>query len=773
MPKLVLTEEDKIALTSIVKHFEDEDRSTRDRQIRSWRRLKLLWDGFQRVWYSEVAHDWRIWDEQQDNDSNQQDYYNKPINVFRAYLESIIAALSINIPSVKCYPDDADSSLDILTAKAGDKIGELISRHNDVSLLWLHALYIYCTEGMVACYNYTKEDEKYGKFNLPKYEDQELNKTTSACPDCGTVLDERIDEAEENKYDPDNDDIAAQDALNNGQMLCPQCLAEIDPSYTVTKVIVPRIVGQTSQAKSRQLMEIYGGLYVKVANYAKVQKDTPYLIWSYETNYALARDRYKNIREQIQPGMGNPGEPYSKWGRNNPQYYGEMPTDSVTIRNTWLRPAAFEILQPDTCDRLKKKFPNGCKVVHVEQEFAEACNESLDDHWTLTNNPLSDFVYFDPIGLLLTSIQEITNDLTSLTLQTIEHGIPQTFADPDVLNFPGYSKMETTPGAIYPAKPKSGKSLNDAFYEVKTSTLSTEVLPFGNQIQQFGQLVSGATPSIFGGQLSGGSNTASEYSMSRSQALQRLQTTWKMFTFWWRDIYGKVIPAYIKCVQDQEDEKFVQKDSMGNFCNILIRKSELEGKIGSFEIETNENLPMTWSQRKDVLMKLLEANNPEILAMLAQPENLPLIYEMIGIADFYVPGEDDRNKQYDEIKQLLNSEPIEQPPPDDAVLMAISSDQPPPEPVEVPSVEIDPLIDNNAIEFSICQKWIVSPAGQLAKLENQKGYKNVLLHAIAHKMAMMSDEMHAASNANGAAPLAKPKQDKQAPITEDKDVKTS
>lgn len=763
-----LTEEEKVDLTTLCKHFEDEDKSTRDRQIRSWRRLKLLWDGFQRVWYSETAHDWRIWDEQQDNDSNQQDYYNKPVNVFRAYLESIIAALSINVPSIKCYPDDADNALDLLTATAGDKIGELVSRHNDVSLLWLHALYIYCTEGMVACYTYTKEDEKYGKYKIPKYEDVEVNKSTATCPQCGAVLDERTDD----EFDPNDDDILAQDLAENGQVLCPQCEMEVDPSHSSSKVKITRVVGTTSAAKSRQCMEIFGGLYVKVANYAKCQKDTPYLIWSYETNYALARDRYKNIREKIQPGMSAP-DPYNRWGRNNPQYYGEMPTDSVTIRNTWLRPASFEILEPAKCDALKKKFPSGCKVVHVEQEFAEACNESLDDHWTLTNNPLSDFIYFDPIGLLLTSIQEITNDLVSLTLQTIEHGIPQTFADPDVLNFPGYSKMETTPGAIYPAKPKSGKGLKDAFYEVKTSTLSAEVMPFSNQIQQYGQLVSGATPSIFGGQLSGGSNTASEYSMSRSQALQRLQSTWKMFTFWWRDIYGKVIPAYIKCVQDQEDEKFVQKDSMGNFVNILIRKSELEGRIGSFEIETNENLPMTWSQRKDVVMKLLEANNPEILAMLAQPENLPLIYEMIGIADFYVPGEDDRNKQYDEIKQLLASEPIMQPPDPNTIEEAVASGGalPFPEDIELPSVPIDPEMDNNEIQFNICQKFAVSATGQLAKIENPKGYKNFLLHALAHKqqidMKMMAQQ---AAESAGAAPLAKPKQDKQAPVKENVNV---
>lgn len=768
MPKLVLTDEDKTDLGTLVKHFEEEDKSTRDRQIRSWRRLKLLWDGFQRVWYSEVAHDWRIWDEQQDNDSNQQDYYNKPVNIFRAYLESIIAALSINVPAIKCYPDDADNALDLLTASAGDKIGELISRHNNVTLLWLHALYIYCTEGMVACYNYTDEDEKYGTYNLPKYEDVELNKTTTSCSQCGTTIDETTTDQEKDEFDPDDDDIIAQDAVNSGKILCPECLAEVDPSYATSKVIVQRIIGITSKAKSRQCMEIYGGLYVKVPNYAKCQKDIPYLQFSYETNYALARDRYKDIREKISPGMASPGEPYARWGRNNPQYYGEMPTDSVTIKNTWIRPAGFEILAIEKCDRLKKKFPNGCHVTFVEQEFAEACNEDLDDHWTLTNNPLSDFLYFDPIGLLLTSIQEITNDLVSLTLQTIEHGIPQTFADPDVLNFPAYRNMETTPGAIYPAKPKSGKSIEESFYEVKTSSLSAEVLPFANQIQQFGQLVSGATPSIFGGQLSGGSNTASEYSMSRSQALQRLQSTWSMFTFWWRDIFGKVIPAYIKTVQD--DERTVEKDKMGNFVNILIRKSELEGKIGSFEIESNDNMPITWSQKKDVIMKLMEFNNPELLAMLAQPENLPLIYDMIGIADFYVPGEDDRNKQYDEIRQLLNSTPIPQPPDEQQALEAQATGQPPPPPTEVPSVEVDPLMDNHEVEFDICRKWAVSEAGRLAKIENEQGYKNVLLHAMEHKKYLIMQQ--APPDGQGAAPLPKPKQNKQAPITGDADVQT-
>lgn len=757
-----LTEEEQKDLKTVLDFFEDEDRATRDRQLRSWRRLKLLWDGFSRTWYSEVAHDWRVWDEQQVNDANQQDYYNKPINVFRAYLESIIAALSVSIPSVRCYPDDADNPLDLLTAKAGDKISELISSHNNVSLLWLHALYIYCTEGMVSCYTYTKEDDSFGTYEQKNHEDTEELHEMSMCPQCGTQIDETVVDAEKDEFDPNNEDSVAQYKLMKGQEMCPQCLADVDPEFNRSKVIVTRLVGTTTKAKARQCMEVYGGLYVKVANYAKCQADTPYLGFCYETSYTFAREWYPKLRDKIQPGMSNPSEPYARWGRTNPQYQGELPLNNVTVRNYWFRSAAFEVLDEDKCDKFKKKFPNGCKVVFIEQEFAEAVNESLDDHWTLTTNPLSDFIYFDPIGLLLTSIQEITNDLVSLTLQTIEHGIPQTFADSGVINLKAYSQMETVPGAIYAATPKTGKSMGDAFHEVKTATLSAEVLPFGSQIQEYGQLVSGAQPSLFGGQV-GGSGTASEYSMQRAQSLQRLQTTWKMFNVWWKQIYGKVIPAYIKTVQD--DQRTVKKDEFGGFVNELIRKADLEGKIGSVELESGENLPISWAQKRDVVMELLQSNNQQLVSLIAQPENLELLYEVLGVTELYIPGEDDRNKQYDEIKQLLDSEPIEQPPDPNAVMASLVDGAPEPPPVELPSVDVDPIIDNHEVEFEICRKWAISTAGQLAKTENPNGYKNVLLHAIMHKQLILSIPGEA-----GAAPLASPKQNKQAPITGDSNV---
>jgi len=784
MSKNIPEEDIQRLLKSVVDHFDKEDMAVRERQIRTWRRLKLFWEGFQKAWYSEVAHDWRIWDDLTDGDDVDQSYYDKPINVFRAYLESIIAALSVTVPPIKCFPDDADSTLDLSTAKAGDKIAQLVYRHNDVPLLWLHALFIYCTEGMVACYSYPKSDEKYGTYEKKNYESVDEQHQYTRCPNCGFEINDEVitpemqpqldalkakAELNRDKYAPDNEDIIIQDELqNNEEDLCPACLMQIAPELQRETLVVTRLVGVTQEPKTRVCLEAYGGLYVKVANYAMKQADTPYLIYAYETHYALAIERYAHLHgknaltaKKIAAATG-PRDPYEQWGRLSPQYQGEYPLNTVTIRNCWLRPSAFNILgSKEDVDLLKKKYPNGAKVVLVNDEFAEACNEALDDCWTLTHNPLSDYIHFDPLGLLLVSIQEITNDLISLILQTIEHGIGQTFADPGVLNFNAYRQMESTPGGIYEATPKSGKSIGDAFHEVKTATLSPEVMPFAQNIQTLAQLVSGALPSLFGGAVAGG-GTASEYSMSRAQALQRLQNTWKMLTTWWKQIFGKAIPMFIE--ETHEDERDVQRRKDGSFVNVFIRKAEMEGKIGKVELEANENLPMTWSQQKDIIMQLLQSANPEILAILGSPENLPVIREAIGLTDFFVPGEADVEATYDDIKLLLNSEPI---PTGDPMMP------------EMPSIEVDQDYADPEIGFEIVRKWVRSEAGRQAKIDNEPGYRNVLLYGKMYQMLqqqrmMQQMMMQGTPPEKGATPGEKPneKKTKEAPITGEENVAT-
>jgi hypothetical protein len=223
-----------------------------------------------------------------------------------------------------------------------------------------------------------------------------------------------------------------------------------------------------------------------------------------------------------------------------------------------------------------------------------------------------------------------------------------------------------------------------------------------------------------------------------------------MLTVWWKQIFAKAIPMYIKEMKD--DEKQVKKDEFGNFVNIFIRMSELQGKIGEIELEANENLPITWNQQKDAIMELFKMNNDPIMAMLMTPENIPYIKRAIGLNEFVIPNEDDRQKEYEEIQLLINSEPIEQPPDPMMEEQAMMMGMPPPPPMRVPSIEPDYDADNHLLAADIDRRWLVSDAGRLCKLENPAGYENVLLHMKMHKemdMQRMMEEQQKQMMAQG------------------------
>jgi len=56
--------------------------------------------------------------------------------------------------------------------------------------------------------------------------------------------------------------------------------------------------------------------------------------------------------------------------------------------------------------------------------------------------------------------------------------------------------------------------------------------------------------------------------------------------------------------------------------------------------------------------------------------------------------------------------------------------------VVMPSVAVDVLLDDHAVEFEECKRWANSEAGQAAKMTNPAGFANVRAHAEAHLRAM-------------------------------------
>lgn len=716
-----IPEEIQTALKSIIDRYEMDDRAVRQRQVRIWKKLNFYWAGLTRISWDDVAHDWRVFDTGYGYETNDMGYYDKPINVFRPYMESIIAALSSTVPAIKCTPDDANNPNDILTARGGTAIAELVYKHIDAPLLWCKALFTYCTQGMIAAYSRTVTDERFGQVMAPDYETEFEEVETKVCPLCKAPIDDAAEDLkldEEDEYNPGEDDVKLHSLYAEGKVVCPSCAMEIDPEIQKDRIIVTRLAGVTNQDKSRQLIDVVGGLFVKVPNWARSQDDCPYLCYSYETHYTNILKEYPWLHEYIDDLSANStstgNEMYDRWGRLSPQYFGEYPRATPTVRNWWLRPQSYWMIPDEkTREKVSKLFPDGVKLVYINDIFACAENEALDDHWTLTYNPLSEYIHFDPLGLLAVSVQDITQDLVSLTLQTIEHGVPQVFVETGLINMDAYKNTEVVPGSIYPVKPRPGKNIADSFHMIKTSSLSSEVMPFGDQIQSLGQFSTGALPSLFGGEQAGSSRTAAQYSMSRNQAQQRLQTTWKMINYWWARIFSKVIPAYMKTML--EDERIVKKVGPESFINVCIKRSELDGKIGEIEVESADTLPATWGQVRDTIMEMIQSQNPMFMESLTSADNIGMFQDALGLSQFKLPGESDRVKQFEEIQVLLQSTP-----------------EMGPDGQEMPSIMPDFEVDNHKIEGDVCRSWLVGEAGRQAKQENPEGYRNVLLHLKAH-----------------------------------------
>jgi len=197
-------------------------------------------------------------------------------------------------------------------------------------------------------------------------------------------------------------------------------------------------------------------------------------------------------------------------------------------------------------------------------------------------------------------------------------------------------------------------------------------------------------------------------------------------------MFGKAIPAYIKEMVD--DEQFTNKTPLG-YVSVVIRKAETEGKLGEIELEAAENLPLSWMQKKDVLMQFLQAANPVVMEALISPQNLPLLAEAVGLENIELPGENDRQAQLEEIVELINSAPMAEPGMDPMTGQEMPG---------VPSVPIEPDVDNHEVHILICKNWLTSEAGRFAKIDNPAGYMNVLLHMkehVAYEQMMQMQQM--------------------------------
>jgi hypothetical protein len=267
------------------------------------------------------------------------------------------------------------------------------------------------------------------------------------------------------------------------------------------------------------------------------------------------------------------------------------------------------------------------------------------------------------------------------------------------------------------------------------------------------QFLTGLFPAVFGGNMED-VKTASGYALARDQALGRLGLVWRRMKQFYADVLLLSVDVFRK--NRPEDAEIPLLGPDGVFDSHVIRIADLKGNI-CVHPEADETFPRLKSQQRGVLQQMFSINDPMIQRALTEPANLGYIKNVLGLAELVIPGEESRNKQLREIQQLLASAPIViaipvvsdvTRDPRSVVREDQSSQSTPgshgPRDTEheirstavLPSVPVDQLLDDHAVEFEECKRWANSDAGQAARMTNPTGFANVRAHAEAHLRAM-------------------------------------
>ena len=728
-PNLTKLDDDLIkALEYLRDQFEKEDSWIRKSQIKTWKKNDEFWHGIQYIFWSESKQDWispvesRWFEQEEGREESEGPFYDFVLNIYRAHGDSIIAAMGSQVPAVRFPPDDADDADDVLTSKVYNKIVDLIQRHNHAKILLFRALQLLWTQGIVFAYHCPETDKKYGTSKIPRY------KSALTCPNCQEtkVSQEHLDENSiKPPADDDDDDDKIEDndptkkpeedttesgeeaqdgsspLLGQGQETCPTCSSPLEKTTILD--------GYDEAAKSRVIVELFGGLEVKVPFYSKEQKDFGYLMWNKDQPLALLKAKYSHVADKIQQDDSEAAQ-YEKLARTPSSYSSYSRIDENwnqrTLTRIWFRPWQFEGL-PDSMEKekakLKNLFTKGCYCAFIGKVYVEARDEDMDEYWTVGKSGVSQYIHADPYGQALIPVQEMTNVLANLTLETIEQGIPSTYADTEVLNFDVFSRSENRPGTVYPVKPKPGQRIADAFFEGGRATLSKEVPMFADRLDKLGQFLVGDFPSLFGGPGEGKSRTASEYSQSRQMALQRLTVAWAFFCEWWSQVQDKSVHMFVKNMIDDEHYTVpgIGKD---DYKSVWIKRAELTGHVGEVEVEGAESFPVSLPQKQALFMKLIEMQNEFLNSAIFDITNRDKVRELLGFSDFNIPGEEQQVKQVREIQEMLTSRQF---------------------------IPIDPDVDDDGIHVAVVTHWLAD-LGPDIKATDPEGYQFILLHKQMH-----------------------------------------
>jgi hypothetical protein len=246
------------------------------------------------------------------------------------------------------------------------------------------------------------------------------------------------------------------------------------------------------------------------------------------------------------------------------------------------------------------------------------------------------------------------------------------------------------------------------------------------------EFLTGNSPVLFGGDTQG-NDTASGIATVKDSAFGRLA----LFKRAQNEFYAQTMLNAIDCFRENRtDDVTMALLGAGNTLDTkLIKLADLRGNLYA-RTEADQSYPTSPTQRRSLILNLLQNPNPVIQQTITAPDNFDALKAALALHDLKLPGEDARMQQRREnelIAQGINP-------------------------------QVDVLLDQHDYHMGALQEWVASDEGQLA-CQDPNVKEMARQHMMQHITAKGQQAMIAAgqTNVGAAAGVAPPPPPQQGP----------
>lgn len=729
-------------LKKLIDRLTLENYTSRREEVKTTRYAREFWRGRQYLYWSENDGVWKSPNAAQSAGVSQTPNEDPPFqfvtNMYKGNGMQYAATITQSLPNIKWWPQRPKQKEDLDTARSADLVSKFIERNNRMNDALVDVAYFTWNDPRIGAYvRFVIDGEQFGYDEIPimGQEPQQISPNQYSCSSCGTAQPSGPIGPDGMPPPPAAPSCPGTMPSNDPLAANQPCGADIGPwSYQPAQTaMVPVQTGTKKVPKGQEVIDFVGTLELRIPTSARKMRDYGYLTYETEQHSGKLRATYKEAASRIPLVSGGAGGDITEREarqRTKTGTYAEDSSSLITFKRTWLRPWTFYTCDDAVRDQLLTIFPNGAYVAFAEDTYCESRNESMDDHWRVTSIVPGE----TSVGNDVVSLQERFNTLMNIEMETYECGIPITFMDASSMSPEAWKNTPPRPGYFTPIMTRPGMPVGSQIQTTQAGMVSPQAVEHARDLMgPTAQFISGLFPALFGGgQI--GNDTASGYAMQRDQAMGRIGLLYRRIKEFYAEVMYLGVQTFVK---NRKTDVDIAVMGEGNQLDVqTIHLGDLQGSIYAYP-EADEDYPMSWTQKKNAMMDILQVQNPALQSIWGTPAAASALGRLTGLGDeMTIPGADARNKQFREIAQLLQGQPV-MPPPDPMTgapaLDPVTNIPAAPK----PSVEVDPILDDHQTEFMTCQEWSQSDDGQLMKIQNPAGYENVRLHAQEHQQAML------------------------------------